>query len=70
MRFRQGYYAASADIEQMFHQVRVRPPDQNALRFLWRENLSEEPRDCVMNVHLFGKNDSPCISNYALRKCA
>ena len=35
MRFRQGYYAASADIEQMFHQVHVCPPDQNALRFLF-----------------------------------
>ena len=33
MRFRQGYYATSADIEQMFHQVHVRPPDQNALSF-------------------------------------
>ena len=70
MRFCQGYYAASADIEQMFHLVHVRPPDQNALRFLWRENLSEEPQDYVMNVHLFGKNDSTCIANYAFRKYA
>ena len=32
--FRLGKYAVIADIEQMFHQLKVRENDQAALRFL------------------------------------
>ena len=44
--------------------------DCDALRFLWRfnENL---PADIYhINVHLFGKTDSPSCPNSALRKTA
>lgn len=42
LRFRQESVALMADVEQMFHQVRVAPDDCFALRFLWweRPNLS------------------------------
>ena len=67
IRFRLGKYAVSGDIEQMFHQISVSPKDRDALRFLWRENSNEVVSDYTMNVHLFGKNDSPCVANFALK---
>ena len=35
MRFRQEHFAIVADIEAMFHQVRVPVKDRDVLRFLW-----------------------------------
>ena len=35
MRFREEQVALSADIECMFHQIRVAPDDRDAFRFLW-----------------------------------
>ena len=65
--FRLGKYAVSGEIEQMIHQINVSPKDKDGLRFLWRENSNEVVCD-EMNVHLFGKNDSPCGANFALKK--
>ena len=57
-------------VTKIFHQVQVLPADREALRFLWRFS-KESPIDTYkMNVHLFGKTDSPCCSNWALRKTA
>ncbi len=44
-RFRQDTVAFMADVEAMFHQVRVRPTDCDALRFLWWPdgNLASPP---------------------------
>ena len=56
------------DIEKMFHQAFVDPQDVDSLRFLWRDNPENPLLDCQMNLHLFGKVDSPCIVNWALRK--
>ena len=69
-RFREGPVAMMADIEDMFHQVRVRPPDCDSFRFLWwRDNdLSKEPTEYQMMVHLFGSVSSPTCANFALRK--
>ena len=65
-----GQYAVITDIEQVFHQLKVIESDQDALRFLWRTTKFENPVDYVMIVHLFGKNDSPCVANYVVKKCA
>ena len=61
-----------ADVEQMFHQVRVAPDDCHALRFLWWEggDLSKIPVDHQMLVHLFGATSSPCCTRFALKKTA
>ena len=59
-----------ADIEQMFHQIEVKQSDRDALRFVWRNHVTEKIEDYVMNVHLFGKVDSPCCANWALKKSA
>ena len=71
-RFRENPVALAADIECMFHQVRVPPADRDAFRFLWWPNSdhSQDPVDHRMEVHLFGATSSPSCSNFALRKTA
>ena len=54
----------------MFHQIRVRKSDQDALRFVWRECQLKPIEDYVMCVHVFGKLHSPCVANYTLKKTA
>ena len=71
MRFRQERIAVVADVEGMFHQVKVARKDQDALRFLWYSNgIDEPPDEYVMTSHIFGATDSPCCANYCLKKTA
>ena len=70
LRFRNGKYSISADIEKMFHQIFVKQNERNYLRFLWRDNPSLAISEYQMDVHTFGKNDSPCIANFSLKQCA
>lgn len=71
-RFRQEKIALMADIEAMFHQVRVIGRDCNALRFLWWPNgdMMKVPNTYCMQVHLFGATSSPSCSAYALKRTA
>ena len=71
-RFRQESVALVSDIEAMFHQVRVDPKDYDALRFLWwpDDDLSKQPIEYRMEVHLFGSTSSPSCANFSLRKTA
>ena len=45
---------------------------RDSLRFLWWPNgdLSVEPEEFQMLVHLFGATSSPTVCSYALRKTA
>ena len=72
MRFRQESVALMADVEAMFHQVRVKPGDCSAMRFLWWPDgdLDSEPEEHMMTVHLFGGVSSPSCANFALCKTA
>ena len=71
-RFRLHPVAIMADIQAMFHQVRVTLKDQDVLRFLWwpEGNLDEQPVNYRMTVHLFGGTWSPSCCAYALRRTA
>ena len=55
------------DIEQMYHQIKVKESDQDALLFVWRNTPEEEIDDYKMTVHIFGKIDSPCIANWVIK---
>ena len=72
LRFRQEQIGISADIEKMFHQVRVSPQDMHALSFLWWRggDFSKKPEDHYMLVHLFGARSSPSCSSFSLKKTA
>ena len=62
-----------ADIEAMFHQVKVSSDDQDSLRFYWWPggNLDTHPVAYKMVVHLFGAvSSSPSCCNLALKMTA
>ena len=71
-RFRLESVALTCDIQKMYHQFMVSPKDKDLLRFLWWENgdLSSDPVDHRMRVHLFGATSSPGVATYGLRKIA
>ena len=72
LRFRKYQIAVIADVEAMFHQVRLKPADAEAVRFLWKQDPSndEPPEHYQMLVHIFGATDSPCCASYALKRAA
>ena len=71
LRFREENIALVADIESMFHQIKVRKEDQDSLRFLWwPKSMTDSPEEYVMTVHIFGATDSPCAANFTLRRSA
>ena len=72
LRFRKHKIAVTADIEGMFHQVKLKPSDTDAVRFLWKLDPSstDPPDHYQMLVHIFGATDSPCCAAFALRKAA
>ena len=71
-RFRKHNIALSADIQEMFMQVKVNKRDSNALRFLWWQDhdFTKAPTDYAMTTHTFGLNSSPSVCNFALRHTA
>ncbi len=72
LNFRIHKVAVAADIEAMFHQVRVDPTDADSLRFLWKDDITAEgsPQMYQMLVHIFGAKDSPTCANYAVKRTA
>lgn len=71
MRFRQERIAVSADIKEMFRQIRIREEDRDALRFLWRDERREgPPSEYRMTTVLFGTTSSPCTALYIKNKNA
>ena len=70
LKFRLHPVAVMAAIEAMFHQVKVRTSDQDALRFLWWKDgdMSKQPDVFKMTSHLFGVTWSPSCCAYALRR--
>lgn len=72
LRFRLGPVAMMTDIKSMFHQVRVAREDVDFLRFLWWPDgdITKEPVDHRMTVHIFGAVSSPSCATFALLKTA
>ena len=72
LRFRNGLFALTADIAEMFHQVKVDEDERDVFRFLWWPggNTEHAPIEYRMCVLPFGARSSPACANYALRQTA
>ncbi|XP_038116949.1 uncharacterized protein LOC119769121 [Culex quinquefasciatus] len=63
-QFRERQVAICADIEAMFHQVKIREPDRSAQLFLWRDSPDKPLETMVTDVAIFGATCSPAHSQY------
>ena len=72
MPARVGSIVIKADIEAMFHMVRVTERDSDSLRFLWTDNIhsNDPPYVLKMLVHPFGAKDSLTCAIHALNQTA
>ena len=72
LRFRSEKIPLVADVESMFYQIRVFPPDKDALRFFWWPHGTLETKPLVfrMTVHLFGAKSSQSCASFCLRETA
>ncbi|CAK1583274.1 unnamed protein product [Parnassius mnemosyne] len=66
MRFRQHMIAVTADIKEMFMQVKLREQDRDALRYLWRgiRRDNQPPEEYRMTSLIFGASSSPSTAIY------
>lgn len=72
LRFREGRYAATADIKGMFYNVRIPVEDCNFMRFLWFEDgdPTKEIVEYRLTHQVPGLTDSPSNAGFALRQIA
>ncbi|XP_052562663.1 uncharacterized protein LOC120431010 [Culex pipiens pallens] len=63
-RFRERKFCITADIKEMYHQVKIRPEDRLSQRFLYRSDPSHQPDTYVMDVATFGSTCSPCSAQF------
>ncbi|XP_049866576.1 uncharacterized protein LOC126367197 [Pectinophora gossypiella] len=69
-RFREGLVAMTADIKEMFPQVRIREQDRDALRYLWRSDKSQPLKEFRMTSVIFGACCSPFVAQFIKNKNA
>ena len=72
LRFREEPIALMADVEAIYHHLKVHPDDIDALCFLWYPycDLTREPEKYHMSVHSFGEVWSASCANYGLQRTA
>ncbi|WP_239110332.1 hypothetical protein [Streptococcus dysgalactiae] len=70
--FRLDRIAVSADIQEMFLQVKVPTKHRDALRLLWwpESDMNKDAQEYRLTVHPFGAVSSPFCANYALQETA
>ncbi|XP_054259735.1 uncharacterized protein LOC128984441 [Macrosteles quadrilineatus] len=70
LKFRLRKFAIAGDIQEMFHQVRIRKEDVDSQRFLWREDPINKPDTYIMEAMIFGSTCSPSTALYVVNSNA
>jgi hypothetical protein len=70
LRFRENRIGVSGDIKDMFLRIQIQPQDQDALRFLWRDDPTEPVKTYVMTSLIFGAKCSPFVAQFIKNKNA
>lgn len=70
LRFRTYRYALTADIQQMYSQVRVDSEDRNFQKILWRFNPNEPIKIYSLNTVTFGTACAPFLAIRTLHQLA
>lgn len=72
LRFHRERVAVTGDVEQIFHNFKVKTDHRDYLKFLWHpENDLDLPlKEYRMTVHVFGIRPSPSVATYGLRRSA
>ncbi|XP_077275585.1 uncharacterized protein LOC143904642 [Temnothorax americanus] len=68
--FRAEPVAITADVKQMFRQIRIHPEHRNYQRIVWRFSESEPILDYILTTVTFGTTASPFLAIYCLLKLA
>ena len=70
LRFRVNPVAFTCDIQNMYYNFHVERQHRDYLRFLWWPggDMSMNPVEYRMKVHIFGAISSGCVASYGLRK--
>lgn len=64
LRMRMNQIAFTADVQQMFHRIKVCLRDQQCQRILFRENPSQPVKTLILDVMAFGPTCSPFVSQF------
>jgi len=70
LRMRENKIAFTADIKNMFMQMKVCMRDQQVQRIMWRESMNDEFRIFVFTSMLFGPTSSPFTSQWVKNETA
>lgn len=70
LRMRENQVAFTADIQNMFMQMKICERDQQVQRVLWRESMNEDFRIFVFTSMLFGPVSSPFTSQWVKNETA
>ncbi|XP_053692317.1 uncharacterized protein LOC128740775 [Sabethes cyaneus] len=63
-QFRQHPVTVTGDIMEMFHQLKIRFPDCQSQRFVFRHRTTDLPQIYIMDVATFGSSCSPASAQY------
>ncbi|XP_053686412.1 uncharacterized protein LOC128735954 [Sabethes cyaneus] len=70
-KFRERLVGLGGDVAEMFHQIRMKPKDEDSQRIVWCANEETmEPCDYVMQVVTFGATCSPSTAIFVLNENA